>query len=174
MSLPDGISRRAALGLVAAGLTGLAGCGEVRPLYGNSGVAGYTPAGDLAAIRVAPVPDRVGQRLRNDLIRLITPSGEPGNPEYLMALQVEVNESDVLVRTTSEVDRKTVTLNVSYRVVESATDTEVYSGKAFADASYNRVSSEFANIRAREDAENRAANIVAEQIRTQVAARIAT
>jgi LPS-assembly lipoprotein len=166
------MSRRAALGVLAAALLGLAGCGEVRPLYGSAGAAGYTAAGDLAAIRFAPISDRVGQRLRNELIRLVTPSGEPGNPDYQMSLQLEVGESDVLVRTTSEVDRKTLTLAVSYRIVEVGTDNEVVTGKAFADASYNRVASEFANIRAREDAENRAANIVAEQIRTQIAARL--
>lgn len=172
MSSPDTLTRRATVGLIATAILGLAGCSEVRPLYAEGGAAGFTPAGDLAAIRVAPMRDRVGQRLRNELIRLITPSGEPGNPEYRMTLQLEVSEQDVLVRTTSEVDRKTVNLTVAYRILEIGTDTEVVAGKAFADASYNRVSSEFANIRAREDAEDRAANIVAEQIRTQVAARL--
>lgn len=172
MSSPDPISRRSALGLLLLGAAGLAGCTEVRPLYG-SGAAGFTPAGDLAAIRIAPVGTREAQRLRNELIRLITPSGEPVSPTYLMSLQISIQQKDVLVRTTSEVDRKTVSYNVTYKIVEAGTDTEIMIGKAFADASYNRVESEFANIRAREDAEARAATVVAEQIRTQIAARLA-
>ena len=46
-------------------------------------------------------------------------------------------------------------------------------GKGISRAPYNRFQEIFANVRARYDAENRAARTVAESIRTQVAAFLA-
>lgn len=173
MSSYDRMSRRAVLGTAAFALIGLAGCTNVRPLYGSGG-ADAASGGDLAAISFAPMSDRLGQRLRNELIRLITPSGEPAAPDYRMTLQINVSESDVLIRTNSDVDRKTLSLSVAYKIIDTGTDEEVFAGNAFGDVSFSRVTSEYANIRARRDAENRAANIVAEQIRSTVAARLAS
>ncbi|VAW17285.1 hypothetical protein MNBD_ALPHA09-13 [hydrothermal vent metagenome] len=173
MSSYDRISRRAVVGTIALTLIGLAGCSNVRPLYGSGG-ADASGGGDLAEISFAPMSDRVGQRLRNELIRLITPSGEPADPLYRMTLQLSISESDVLVRRNSDVDRKTLSLSVAYRILDVDTEEEVFAGNAFGDVSFNRVASEYANIRARRDAENRAANIVAEQIRSTVAARLAS
>jgi len=173
MSSSDRMSRRAMLGTMALALTGLAGCTNVRPLYGSGG-ADATGGGDLAEIRFAPMSDRLGQRLRNELIRLITPSGEPVDPLYRMTLSLNVSENNVLVRSNSDVDRKTLSLSVTYKILDMDSDEEVFAGNAFGDVSFNRVRSEYANIRARRDAENRAANIVAEQIRSTVAARLAS
>ncbi len=173
MSSSDQISRRAILGTLALALTGLAGCTNVRPLYGSGG-ADATGGGDLTEISFAPMSDRLGQRLRNELIRLITPSGEVVNPLYRMTLSLNISENNVLVRSNSDVDRKTLSLSVAYKILDAETDEEVFVGNAFGDVSFNRVRSEYANIRARRDAENRAANIVAEQIRSTVAARLAS
>ena len=172
MSLFDRLSRRVVIGSMALFFIGIVGCSDVRPLYGDTGATSH-PGGDLAAVYFAPIPERVGQRLRNELIRLITPSGEPANPDYKMTLSVGVSEQNVLIRTDTEVDRKTLSLTVKYKLLDANTETEVFDGNAFADVSFSRVTSEFANIRARRDAENRAANVVAEQIRSTVAARLA-
>lgn len=172
MSSFDRLSRRLVIGSMALFFAGVAGCSDVRPLYSDNGATSH-PGGDLAAIYFAPIPERVGQRLRNELIRLITPSGEPSNPDYKMTMTVSVSESNVLIRTDTEVDRKTLSLTVAYKLLDAISETEVFNGNAFADVSFGRVTSEYANIRARRDAENRAANVVAEQIRSTVAARLA-
>lgn len=173
MSLLNRLTRRAVVGGLGTVLIGLGACSDVRPLYGSGG-ADLTDGGDLAAIAFAPMSDRVGQRLRNELIRLITPSGEVAAADYRMTLQINVSESDVLTGTTSDVDRKTLSLSVTYKILNADSGEEIFTGNAFGDVSFNRVTSEYANIRARRDAENRAANIVAEQIRSTVAARLAS
>jgi LPS-assembly lipoprotein len=173
---PDRTRRRmpvlgAALAAIAA--LGLAGCvGGYRPLYGEPAV-GYATQDALARVAIAPVPERVGQQVRNELIRLFYPSGSPIDPIYKMSLQISISERDVFVRKSSDVTRKTVELQVGYRIVDPAIQAPVADGVAFTETSYNRYSSEFANIRARRDAENRAAAEVAEQIRNQVAAALA-
>jgi LPS-assembly lipoprotein len=160
-------------------VAGLAGCG-FQPVYGTQGTT-YAAQEVVAQIEIAPIKDRVGQQLRNELIRLLTPGGEPANANYLMTINLRINERDVFTRDNREINRKSVLVEASYRVIDKATyntgdpavkPVVVYENKAFAEASYNRFESEFANIRARIDAENLAAREVADFIRNQIAAAV--
>ena len=171
MSLLDVITRRALFGVALAASVGLAGCG-FQPVYSNAG-GDFAGATDLAAIEIAPMSDRVGQRLRNALIRLITPSGEPASPTHKMSLAMTVSGQDALIREDTNVDRKWVIMKVVYKITEfsdAKKKNPVLENTAYAQVSYNRVESEFANVRALEEAENRLAREVAEQIRAQIAA----
>ncbi|MHA1525250.1 MAG: LPS assembly lipoprotein LptE [Alphaproteobacteria bacterium] len=172
MSLLDVLTRRGLFGFALAAATGLAGCG-FQPVYNNAGGT-YGGAADIAAIEIAPMADRAGQQLRNALIRLITPSGQPTNPTHKMSLAMSVSGQDALVREDTNVDRKWVIMKVSYKITAVESTKPVIESTAYAQASYNRVESEFANIRALEDAENRLAREVAEQIRAHLAARLFT
>ncbi len=157
----------------------LAGCG-FQPVYGTQG-SSYATQELTAAIKISPIKDRVGQRIRNELIRQFTPDGEPVNAPYLMRLQVSVSERKVFRRRDREKDRISVMVTVNYKLFDAATvestdpDTPpviIHADKAFAESSFNRFPSEFANIRARLDAENRAASEVAIFVRNQVIAAV--
>ena len=87
-----------------------------------------------------------------------------------MQITLNVSERDVFTRETSDVERKTVRMTANYTLVDIVSDQPVHEGVAFTETSFNRVISEFANIRARTDAENRAAVDLAQQISQQVAA----
>lgn len=160
--------RRVAALFVGLGLLGLGGCG-FQPLYGETG-AGYSAQSALAQIEIAPIRDRAGQQLRNELIREFTPNGGSLDPAYRMQITLSVAERDVFTRETSDVERKTVRMTATYTLVDIVSDQPVHEGIAFTETSFNRVVSEFANIRARTDAENRAAVDLAQQISQQVAA----
>jgi len=170
---------RTAAAIVAIVLLALPACG-FQPVYGTQ-ANGYAAQDVTAAIRIAPIKDRVGQRIRNELIRQLTPGGEPADAPYLMRLQVQVSERDIFARTDREVDRVSVTVTAHFQVIDAATlnpadpgtpPTVIYADTAFAESSFNRFASEFANIRARQDAENRAAGEVALFIRNQIVAAV--
>ena len=58
----------------------LAACGAdagFRPMYGTSSLGGSNVNEKLAKIEIAPVPGRVGQRIRNELIFTTTGGGAP-------------------------------------------------------------------------------------------------
>ena len=65
-------------------------------------------------------------------------------------------------------------MNVTFRLVDQASGEEVFKGNAFADASFDRSNQRFANVRAERDAENRAAAVITADIRTRIAAFLAT
>ena len=60
----------------------LAGCG-FRPLYGTIG-EDLPVTTQLAQIRIAAIPDRIGQKLRNFLLDRINPEGQPQRPLYYL------------------------------------------------------------------------------------------
>jgi len=64
-------------------------------------------------------------------------------------------------------------LEASFKLVDSAGNL-IHQGSAVSRAPYSRYQEVFANVRARYNAENRAARTVSESIKTQVAAFLAT
>jgi LPS-assembly lipoprotein len=84
--------RRAFLALGAVVALGLPGCGWT-PLYADSRSG---PASeDLRAIRVAPIPERIGQRLEMALRNSLNPSGEPTKERYVLHTTLAVSLVDV-------------------------------------------------------------------------------
>ena len=73
--------RFALVALIIAALTALLGCGW-EPLYADPQTG---PASEeLRAIKVNPIPERIGQRLEVALRNSLNPSGEPTPPRYVL------------------------------------------------------------------------------------------
>jgi LPS-assembly lipoprotein len=181
MSLPEPGSRRrpwrsAAIAIAAGGLMAVAGC-TVEPLYmaapaPSSGTVTGSVGGDLSTIAIKPVGDRVGQQVRNQLIFLFGGGkGQPANPHYSLALTVyAVSEAtaNVQINNQNQPTAAILTAYGSYKLTDA-------SGKPFSQgdrqiaASYDVPRQEFAAVRARIDAEDRAARELAELIRMAVA-----
>jgi LPS-assembly lipoprotein len=74
--------RRALVALIAAAPAALLGCGW-EPLYADPDTG---PASEeLRAIKVNPIPERIGQRLEIALRNSLNPSGEPTSPRYVLS-----------------------------------------------------------------------------------------
>jgi LPS-assembly lipoprotein len=84
--------QRAFLALAAILALSLPGCGWER-LYADpqSGPA----SADLRAIRVAPIPERIGQRLEMALRDALNPTGEPTQARYLLRTTLVVSLIDL-------------------------------------------------------------------------------
>lgn len=66
--------------------------------------------------------------------------------------------------------RQNYTLKVRFALYDAGTNQLVHDGSAFSIVSYDRVDSEFANVRALKAAESQAARVVSDDIRTALAA----
>lgn len=163
------------LGILAvAGV--LAGC--FQPMYGQTTLfgAGAKLRDELRQVEILEIQGRLGQEIRNDLIFELT--GGQGNPvgaPYKLAMTITTASQTPLVdvasgRATSE----TVVLDVVYRVLDVANDKIVLSEKALARISIDRSQQRYAGMRAVRDAQNRAAKLVAEQIRSRLASYFLT
>ena len=159
------------LSLLLAAAPALSACSDgFKPLYGvGSATAGVEKR--LARVEFAPIPGRVGQRIRNELIFQATGGGGGSGQGLTQRLEIALKESLVstLVRSDGEAAGSIYAIEASFRLIDVNNKQVIFQGTSVARAGFERFSSVYSNVRAREDAENRAAQTVAEDIKTRLA-----
>lgn len=170
MSLSEKAQRYAQL-LAIGSIMALAGC-QVKPLY-SEGPQGK-PAKALASIEISDADDRVEQEVRNALVFLTSGgAGEPAKPEYKLALNVTSEIMGVLYDQESDTaGAGRVVVKADYNLTRADSGETVRSGNRSAVALVDFPEQEFAKVRAKRDAEERAAKELAEIIRADIAAAL--
>ena len=177
MSSPDAKraevqSRRVILGATLGAMlmaSTLAGCG-FQPLYGTGFAGGTGVAEKMRAVDIALIPGRVGQEVRNELIFKETGGRDAGPPQFSLEIALRESAQSQLVNLQGDPQGLIFGLDANFKLVAMTDKRVLLDSKANSRAAYQKVVSTFANIRARRDAEDRAARIIADSIRTQVAA----
>jgi LPS-assembly lipoprotein len=168
-------SYRLLLALALAGLN--AGC--FQPLYGENS-AGGTGLGDkMSTVEVAPViaPNgtrlsRVSGEVRNELMYLLTGGGAAGTTSYRLNIKLDSSLRSVIVDIdTARPEFQNYGIDATYTLVEVGTGKSVVIGTTFSRVSYNIPGQQqrFAGDRGLRDAENRAAKVIADNIRLRLA-----
>ncbi len=167
------IFRHAGACLLAAAL--LTGCGDsgFRPLYGSAGI-GANVEEKLAGVDIAPIGGRVGQRIRNELIFGTTGGGQAREPVYRLELAVKENFTSTLVKRDGDAVSQIYTADAQFNLVRLSDKVVVLKGVSFGRAGFERNPSIFSNVRAQDDAQDRAAKTIANELKTRIAAFLAT
>ena len=173
MSWLDRVPIRLAVAMLLAAAAG--GC--FQPLYGDRSLTGGPSVRDaMRDVEVAAIDGRVGQEVRNDLIFELT--GGEGNPvgaPYRVTMTVSSSTFyPVIDLSAGRPSAETVSLDVLYRVEDVANKKTVLNERALARVTIDRSQQRFARVRAIRDAENRAAKVAAEQMRSRIAAFLLT
>ena len=159
---------------------------EAMPEPANDDVASFAPAvavdaevpqsvaADLSAISIEDVNDRVGQQVRTNLIFGFTGGGKAAPPRYDLAMRVISREARLGFERDETAPAYSVTVTVTYELKEISTGKVILRSLNRGVASYDRSNQAFANQRARIDAEDRAAQSVADDIQLRLAAALAT
>jgi LPS-assembly lipoprotein len=167
---------RLAAVMALAGLT--AGC--FQPLYGDNSVVGKAGVGDrLSAVDVSPIDapngtrlSRVGVGVRNELIYELTGGGAPASATHRLKIRLASTSTQVIADvSTARPDVLNYGIDATYTLTDIATGKVVVSGQTFSRVSYNVPGQEqrFAGARGLRDAENRAAKVIADNIRSRLA-----
>ena len=182
MSLPEArvtgmTSRRPTLSaairscaLVAVLAAGLSGCGSggFQPLYAT-GPSGQATQEKFAAVDFATIPGRIGQRIRNELI-FDRSAAAPQPPKHRLEVKISDSILTTLATTTGDSSGQTYQIEANFRLVDLQTQKVVFEGRSLGRTNFDRFESVYSNVRAREDAEKRAAAAIAADIRTRLAA----
>lgn len=148
----------------------LSGCDAgFRPLYGASGV-GANVNDKLAQVSITQIPGRVGQRVRNELAFQSTGGTDAIEPTMRLEIAIRESVTSTLVRKDGDADGQVYNLEAAFSLIRIADNAVVLSGTSYSRAGFERFESIFSNVRAREDAENRAAKTVAEDLKSRLAA----
>ncbi len=176
MSFRGGKLTRILAALALAGLT--AGC--FQPLYGTqTSSAGPAITDKLSSVEVAPInaPNgtrltRVGVEVRNSLMYELTGGAAAAAANYKLDIRLTSSNTQVIVDiATARPDIQNYGIDATYKLIDLATGKPVISGTTFSRVSYDMPGSyqRFARARAFRDAEDRAAQEIAENIQTRLA-----
>jgi LPS-assembly lipoprotein len=129
----------------------------------------------MESVVVDPIPERLGHYLGNELIFAFNGTGTPGPKKYrLLVTPKERVQTPLIDTVTGRASAATVFVDAEFRLLPAEGGDPIVSGTAFSSATYDRSADRYANVRAARDAEIRNARVLADQIRTRVAAALAT
>jgi len=146
--------------------------GGFRPLYGSAGFAAHADE-KLAQIEIAPVPGRVGQRIRNELIFNTTGGGAPLPPAYRLELAVKESITSTLVQRDGTTLGQVFNVDANFRLIRLADKAVVLEGTSYGRAAFERFTAIYSNVQASSDAEERAARTIAGDMKSRLAAFLA-
>jgi LPS-assembly lipoprotein len=155
--------------LVAPALSAC-GSGGFRPLYGSNALGGAGVQEKLAQVETAPIPGRVGQRIRNEMIFQSTGGGNAQPPAYRLEVAIREGTTSTLVRSDGDAQSRIYSIDASFQLIRLADKAVVLKGNSHGQAAYERFTSIYSNVRAQKDAEDRAAKSVGEELKSRLAA----
>lgn len=151
---------------------GLSGC--VQPLYGPA-ADGHSVATELQEIKVDPIPERLGHYVENELIFALNGTGSSPTPKYRLVVNLHERLSTPIINTfTGQAEAGDVNVDADYKLLPIAGGgAPITAGNVTNYVVYDRTTQRLSNVRAARDAEVRNAKVLADQIRTRVAAALA-
>jgi LPS-assembly lipoprotein len=165
----------------AVALAGLVG-GCFRPLYGDFSASGTGVVDKMRSIEVVPIKTgsgrvpRIGGEVRTELMYQLTGGGATNSTEYRLIISLGASSSSLVTDvSTGRSDSQILGIDASYSLIETSTGKPVLSGTTFARTSYDFPGQQqrFAGERALRNAENQAAKVIAENIRTRIESHFA-
>ncbi len=152
---------------LALSAVSLGACG-FHPLYGSVGRSGHTSQA-LRSIAVDPINTKIGAQVRNNLIDRLTPEGSPATTRYNLKVKLSESVVGVGVRLDASVTRYNYQLVAQYRLIDQKTQQPIFSNSSRSLVAYDVVQSQFATIIARQNAQERAAESISEDITLRLA-----
>ena len=158
------LARRALLGWGLAALS-LNGCGWT-PMYAD--VATGPADAELRSVRVAPISERIGQKLAIALRDSLNPAGEPTPQRYLLRVTLQVLRLDLGVLTQGIGTRGRLEVYANFTLSDTAANTVLLSLTSHVNESFDILANLYSNVVAEEDARTRAV----EELRRDILARL--
>lgn len=146
----------------------LSACG-FQPLYSRPQGDVLSSSDRLAAVRIAPLPDRIGQQLHNLLRDRLNPQGQPRDPAYELKIELLESRQELGIRQDETATRANLTISARFFLQTVTSEDVVLRGLATSTNSYNILTSQFATTYAELDARKRGLREISDDIRTRLA-----
>ncbi|MEE2746243.1 MAG: hypothetical protein VX617_05115 [Pseudomonadota bacterium] len=148
----------------------LYGCG-FKPLYGS--LENYKTISELANVKISVISERSGQELRNHLLDLMNPRGEPRQPSYRLSVSLSESKRGLALQKSEVSTRANLTIATDFTLIGIKNNAgKKYSGSSQIISSYNILNSDFATLAAEKNARSRAIKALSAEITNHIAAYI--
>ena len=155
-------SRRALLLLL---LPPLAACG-FQPLYAERE---ETEEPGLAAIKVLPIADRIGQMLEFALRDSFNPGDRAVDTQYTLGVTLAVSRYDLGIQRDATATRGRVDVRATIELKDAKTGKVIYTSRAQSTSSFNILDDAYAAQVAEDDARVRTVRDLTDEIRARMA-----
>jgi len=143
----------------------LVGCGW-EPLYADREAG---PADEeLRAIRVASIPERIGQQLALALRQSLNPTGEPTPPRFLLKTTLRTVRQDLGVQTQGLGTRGRLDVYASFYLSDNKSNGQLLSSASHVAESFDILANEYADVVAEDNARSHAV----EELRLDIVTRL--
>lgn len=175
-------ARRPALAGLVGALLALAGCG-FQPVHApapdagqdaGQGTAAGAVSGEAAAVRVRPIPNRIGQILHTALSGRLMPDGTRAAARYNLAVTLDESERETGFRLDETATRRNFRLAARYRLTQPETGRILLQGRVQTTNSANILDQPYATEIAERDARERGARDLAAKIARDVSSALTT
>jgi len=158
------VARRTLLAWGLAAVS-LGGCGWT-PVYADFATG---PAdAELRAVRVAPIPERIGQKLALALRDSLNQTGEVTPQRYILRISLQVIRLDLGVSTSGTGTRGRLEVYANFNLADIAANTVLLSLTSHVNESFDILANQYANTVTEGDAHTRAV----EELRRDIMARL--
>ena len=144
---------------------------DYRPLYG-----GQTPmvSAKMAQVRIAPIAERSGQKLRNLLIDRIYQNGVPEQPTWQLQITLQESKFNNDIDRTDTATRTQIILQAQADLIDTSNKKIVWSRSNRVITGYNILISPFGTLINEDNASDRAISDLADDVTTQLGLFFAT
>ncbi len=145
----------------------LSACG-FKPLYGRSETQALSPVDHMAAIRIAPLADRIGQQIHNLLRDRLNPYGQPRDPAYRLNVVINEVRQELGIRKDETATRANLILSASFTLREFESDRVLLQGRTSSVNSFNILANQFSTDFSESNARERALREISDNIRVRL------
>ena len=139
----------------------VSGCG-FDPIYGNRGQTRVND--EFSYVSVASIKNRIGQKLRNNLLHQLQITGRLKEKKYNLIVELDESTQSLAVRKSAFATRANLKVTAQYVLVSAKGSKTLLKSSEHATVSYNIYNSEFATLIARRDAHERAIRSLSKDI----------
>ncbi len=126
---------------------------------------------EMAKITIAPISDRIGQMIRNDLMDSFTPKGEPSKPAYRFVVDdIKKQVVQQALRNDITATRERVRYTVTYRLYDIKTGKQLVQGNSLAFVGYDILANPYSTTFAQKKVEQNAAKMLSDDISLRIGA----
>jgi LPS-assembly lipoprotein len=162
------LSRNWRLAALALACAPLGACG-LHPMYAGGGSGAV--ARDAGAVAVSAIGGKAGYLVHNALTDRLG-AGGTSTARYRLDVRLDEKLTGIIVQTDDSVSRERRLMRARYQLTDLSTNTVMLDATADADAGIDIGANEYAVIAAEQTAQENLATDIANQIVTQVAARL--
>jgi LPS-assembly lipoprotein len=105
----------------------------------------------------------------NLLHERLTPEGKAAQPKYSLRVRLRETVDELLYERDETATRANLTLRADYELRRVADDEVIAKGTSRATSGYDILSSQYATLTSKDDARDRSARVISDDIRTRMA-----